>query len=196
MYIQTKSDRYKISQLVAERALDAWEKTVRPPMVGHPRPHPKEHEDDFSKVSYAIADFDRIYCGKKYLTCFKRKTIVKLLKPSGINAEGWSDGEVNETSDAGSMSESKKSTVREGTDVLLSEHELAQERLYRLWRAGWVRGDNVLLWTQSLERLSLEGSCDYLIWLLQWFPRLCKNEERATSEGSVRGAGDTSASKE
>ena len=60
-----------------------------------------------------------------------------------------------------------------GTDFLLSGHELAQERLHRLWRAGWVRGENVLLWTQSQKRPSLEGDCDYLVWLLQRFPRLC-----------------------
>ena len=59
---------------------------------------------------------------------------------------------------------------------MLSEHELAQERLHRLWRAGWVRDQNVVLWAQSLERLQLEGDCEYLTWLLQRFPPLWESD--------------------
>ena len=159
-------------------------------------PQPKEHDNDSSAVMYALADFDGISYGKEYLTFLKGDTIVNLLKPGGIHAEGggidaegWTDGQVDETSSAGSISESPISGACKGTDFLLSEHELAQERLYRLWRAGWVQGENVLLWAQSLERLSLEGDCNYLIWLLQRFPRIGENEEHTTSEGSVRGVG-------
>ena len=159
-------------------------------------PQPKEHDNDSSAVLYALADFDGISYGKEYLTFLKGDTIVNLLKPGGIHAEGggidaegWTDGQVDETSGAESISESPIIGACKGTDFLLSEHELAQERLYRLWRAGWVQGENVLLWAQSLERLSLEGDCDYLIWLLQRFPRLWENEEHTTSEGSVRGVG-------
>ena len=71
---------------------------------------------------------------------------------------------------------------------MLSEHERAQERLYRLWRAGWIRQQNVVLWAQSLERLQREGNCDYLVWLLQRFPQLYKSD--AASEGPVLGVGD------
>ena len=76
------------------------------------------------------------------------------------------------------MLESTGHGVCTKTDLLLSHHELAQERLYRLWRAGWVRGDNVLAWAQSLERLQREGACDYLVWLLQHFPPLWKSDAK------------------
>ena len=149
-YIQTKLDRYTISHLVAENALDAWEKTVCPPMSMRPCPCPKEHYNNSSKVLYTVADFDGNSYDKEHLT---------FIKPN--------------------------SRVCGGTDFLLSEHELAQERLYRLWKAGWVRDENVLRWAQSLKRLSLEGDCDYLVWLLQRFPELCEKEKDATSDGSV-----------
>jgi hypothetical protein len=64
----------------------------------------------------------------------------------------------------------------------MSSHELAQERLYRLWRAGWAK-DDVQLWTQSLERLHGEGNCDYLMWLLRTFPPLVESD--AASERVV-----------
>ena len=86
------------------------------------------------------------------------------------------------------MCESPRAGVCTNTDFLLSKHELAQERLYRLWRAGWVRGENVALWAQSMERLQREGDCDYLVWLLQQFPPVWESED-AESEGSVRTAG-------
>ena len=87
------------------------------------------------------------------------------------------------------MCESPREGVCGATDFLLSKHELAQERLYRLWRAGWVREEHVLAWAQSMERLQREGDCDYLVWLLQRFPPLWESED-AESEGSLRGAGD------
>ena len=143
---------------------------------------------DHPNIAQVYNDFsiNGMFYDKEYLTYPKGDTIVKLLEPSGIDTEGWTDGKVNEAPGEGSMSESSNSGVCGETGLLLSEHELAQERLYRLWRAGWVRGEDVLLWAQSLERLSLEGDCDYLVWLLQRFPRLCENEEHGTSEGSVR----------
>ena len=70
------------------------------------------------------------------------------------------------------MCESPRPGLCTNTDYLLSKHELAQERLYRLWRADWVRGDNVLAWAQSVERLQREGDCEDLVWLLQRFPPL------------------------
>ena len=69
------------------------------------------------------------------------------------------------------MLQSPRAGACGGTDYLLSKHEFAQERLYRLWRAGWVHDEHVLPWAQSLERLQAEGQCDYLMWLLQrWAP--------------------------
>ena len=82
------------------------------------------------------------------------------------------------------MRESAGHGVRTDTDLLLSEHELAQERLYRLWRAGWVRDEHVLPWAQSLERLQAEGQCDYIMWLFRGFPSLYPAEEEAETEGS------------
>ena len=58
------------------------------------------------------------------------------------------------------MCEHPRAGICGGTDFLLSKHELAQERLYRMWRAGWVREENVLLWAQRLERLQREDDCD------------------------------------
>ena len=82
------------------------------------------------------------------------------------------------------MCESPRPGVCGGTDFLLSRHELAQERLYRLWRSGWVRDEYVLRWAQSLERLQREGDCDYIMWLLQRFPPVYPAEEEAETEGS------------
>ena len=75
------------------------------------------------------------------------------------------------------MCESPRAGVCTNTDWLLSKHELAQERLYRLWRAGWVTEGDVQRWTQSLERLQgEEGNCDYLMWLLRTFPPLVESD--------------------
>ena len=81
------------------------------------------------------------------------------------------------------MCESPRAGVCGGTDFLLSKHELAQERLYRLWRAGWVHDEHVLPWAQSLERLQAEGQCDYIMWLFKRFPSLYPAEEEAETEG-------------
>ena len=80
------------------------------------------------------------------------------------------------------MCESPRAGVCGSTDFLMSSHELAQERLYRLWRAGWVT-EYVQLWAQSLERLQEEGDCDYLMWLLYTFPALV--ESNAASERAI-----------
>ena len=94
-YIKSQFDRYDVSQLAAEKALDAWEKSVRPAMPRRPCPRT---EENVSTALCALADFDGIYYGKGYLTFLKGDTIVKLLKPGGIDAEGWACGKVNETS--------------------------------------------------------------------------------------------------
>ena len=74
------------------------------------------------------------------------------------------------------MCESPHAGVCTNTDWLLSKHELAQERLYRLWRAGWVTEGDVQLWAQSLERLQKECDCGYLMWLLDTFPALVESD--------------------
>ena len=81
------------------------------------------------------------------------------------------------------MCESPRAGVCTNTDFLLSKHELAQERLYRLWRAGWVTEEDVQLWAQSLKRLQGEGKCDYLMWLLATFPALVESD--AASERAI-----------
>ena len=54
----------------------------------------------------------------------------------------------------------------------LTEHELAQEKLYLMWRSGRVQGANVTAWARSLERLEAEGECAYLCWLFKVHPPL------------------------
>ena len=81
------------------------------------------------------------------------------------------------------MCESPRPGICTNTDFLLSKHELAQERLYRLWRSGWVRDENVLLWAQSLERLQREGDCEYIIWLLKRWPPVYSAGDEAETEG-------------
>ena len=63
----------------------------------------------------------------------------------------------------------------------LSGHEIAQERLYRLWRAGWVTEEFVQLVAESLARLQGEGDCDYLMWLLHTFPALQESNAASSS---------------
>ena len=60
----------------------------------------------------------------------------------------------------------------EGLRGALSEHELAQELLYRYWRAGWVFGDKLVLWCNAAEELERDAPCEYLQWLLQTYPQL------------------------
>ena len=73
------------------------------------------------------------------------------------------------------MCESPCAGVGGSTDFL-SQHELAQERLYRLWRAGWVTGGYVHLWARSLERLQGEEDCEYLMYLFRTFPALVESD--------------------
>ena len=66
--------------------------------------------------------------------------------------------------------------VREGKDQTtraeLTEHELAQEKLYLIWRSGVVQGAYIEAWGNSLERLGAEGECSYLCWLFKTHPPL------------------------
>ena len=54
----------------------------------------------------------------------------------------------------------------------LTEHELAQEKLYLLWRSGRVQGANVTAWARSLERLGAYGEFVYLCGLFKVHPLL------------------------
>ena len=78
------------------------------------------------------------------------------------------------------MCESPRTGVGRGANFL-SGHEIAQERLYRLWRAGWVTEEFVQLWAESLARLQEEGDCDYLMWLLHTFPALQESNAASSS---------------
>ena len=55
----------------------------------------------------------------------------------------------------------------------LSEHELAQEKLYLIWRGNYLTTvELVEIWANSLLRLHSEGYCTYFDWLVQNHPRL------------------------
>ena len=55
----------------------------------------------------------------------------------------------------------------------LSEHELAQEKLYLIFRGNYLTTPELVeIWANSLLRLSQEGFCMYFDWLVQNHPRL------------------------
>ena len=58
------------------------------------------------------------------------------------------------------------------TERLLSQHELDQEYLYRLWKAGRIGVDYVQMWAKALTELQTESPCDYFTWLLKNQPKL------------------------
>ena len=58
------------------------------------------------------------------------------------------------------------------TERLLSQHELDQEYLYRLWKAGGIGDDYVQMWAKALTELQSESPCDYFTWLLKNQPTL------------------------
>ena len=58
------------------------------------------------------------------------------------------------------------------TRAELTEHELAQEKLYLIWRSGRVQATNVAEWAASLTRLQAEGDCIYFAWLMRAHPEL------------------------
>ena len=47
------------------------------------------------------------------------------------------------------------------TARLMSQHELDQEYLYRLWKAGRINDEYVQMWAKALSELQTEGDCDY-----------------------------------
>ena len=53
------------------------------------------------------------------------------------------------------------------TARLLSQHELDQEYLYRLCKAGRITHAFVQIWAKALSELQTEADCDYFVWLMQ-----------------------------
>ena len=60
-----------------------------------------------------------------------------------------------------------KRDTEDRTERLLSQHELDQEYLYRLWKAGRIGVDYVQMWAKALTELQTESPCDYFNWLLK-----------------------------
>ena len=65
-----------------------------------------------------------------------------------------------------------KGDTENRTARLLSQHELDQEYLYRLWKAGRIGVDYVQMWAKALAELQTESPCDYFNWLLKNQPTL------------------------
>ena len=55
---------------------------------------------------------------------------------------------------------------------LLTPHELDQEYLYRLWKAGRINDAYVEMWAKALSELQAEANCDYFVWLMENQPML------------------------
>ena len=56
--------------------------------------------------------------------------------------------------------------TQDRTARLLSQHELDQEYLYRLWKSGRITHAFVHLWGKALSELQAEADCDYFAWLM------------------------------
>ena len=73
----------------------------------------------------------------------------------------------SESSNVGGTGDTEDRTAR-----LLSQHELDQEYLYRLWKAGRINAEYVQMWAKALTELQDESPCDYFVWLMQQNPLL------------------------
>ena len=69
--------------------------------------------------------------------------------------------------DVGGTGDTENRTAR-----LLSAHELDQEYLYRLWKAGRINEEYVQMWAETLTELQDEWPCDYFVWLMKNQPML------------------------
>ena len=69
--------------------------------------------------------------------------------------------------DVGGTGDTEDRTAR-----LLSQHELDQEYLYRLWKAGRINDEYVQMWAKALTELQDQSPCDYFVWLMQNQPML------------------------
>ena len=57
--------------------------------------------------------------------------------------------------------------LQDRTARFLSQHELDQEYLYRLWKAGKINEEYVEMWAKALTELQAEANCDYFVWLMK-----------------------------
>ena len=73
----------------------------------------------------------------------------------------------SESSNVGGTGDTEDRTAR-----LLSQHELDQEYLYRLWKAKQINGEYVQMWAKALTELQEEADCDYFVWLMKNQPML------------------------
>ena len=73
----------------------------------------------------------------------------------------------SESSNVGGTGDTEDRTAR-----LLSQHELDQEYLYRLWKAGRINAEYVQIWAKALTELQDESPCDYFVWLMKNQPML------------------------
>ena len=73
----------------------------------------------------------------------------------------------SESSNVGGTGDTEDRTAR-----LMSQHELDQEYLYRLWKSGRVNEEYVEMWAKALSELQTESDCDYFVWLMQNQPML------------------------
>ena len=73
----------------------------------------------------------------------------------------------SESSNVGGTGDTEDRTAR-----LLSQHELDQEYLYRLWKARKINEEYVQMWAKALTQLQEEADCDYFVWLMKNQPML------------------------
>ena len=62
--------------------------------------------------------------------------------------------------------------LQDRTARLMSQHELYQEYLYCLWKAGKINEEYVQMWAKALTQLQEEADCDYFVWLMKNQPML------------------------
>ena len=58
------------------------------------------------------------------------------------------------------------------TAKLMTQHELEQECLYRLWKASRINEKYVQMWAEALTELQTQADCDYCAWLMKNQPML------------------------
>ena len=66
----------------------------------------------------------------------------------------------------------REGNLQDGTLRLMTPHELGQEYLYRLWKAGRINDEYVEMWTKALCELQTEADCNYFTWLMKNQPML------------------------
>ena len=62
--------------------------------------------------------------------------------------------------------------TQDRTASFMTPHELGQEYLYRLWKAGRINDDYVKMWAKALCELQAEAECNYFTWLMKNKPML------------------------